>query len=74
MNEDEIRDKLDELNIDPSLTNDIMAKVNQRKSAQVIQANQKQAQEFELKSQLDAETDWQKRAAIAARIISINLE
>ena len=28
----------------------------------------------DLKSRLDAETDWKKRAAIAAKIISIDLE
>lgn len=69
-----MKDKLQEMNIDPSVSKELLDRVTKRDDNKVSEADQKKAQEFELKGQLDNEDDWKKRAKIAARLVSLGLE
>ena len=73
MNTDKLKLKLGELDIEPSLLDDIVSKISEmpkKNETKKIHANT----EIELKVMLNETEDWHERARIAARIISLNLE
>ncbi len=68
--ENEIRGRLEELGLDQEQINELEPLLEERE----IPEGELRAPVEDLKTQLSLETDWRKRAAIAARIISQHLE
>jgi len=73
MNKENLKNKLEELDIEPELIDDVISKISEIKPNKETQ-NQKQSTEAELKIMLNETDDWRERARIAANIISLNLE
>ena len=70
----EIKLKLEELEIEPELHGSILEKINSNHPKIMHEMIDSKSQVFELKNELDKEEDWRKKAAIAAKIISLGLE
>lgn len=68
--ENEIRGRLEELGLDQEQINELEPLLEERE----IPEGELRAPVEDLKTQFSLETDWRKRAAIAARIISQHLE
>ena len=73
MTPQDIKTKMEELDMDTSMIEDVMVHINKKDNVNDIVDRTGKPQEFELRSRLDNETDWKKRAQLAARIISLNL-
>jgi len=74
MNKDEIRTVLEEVGVEKDKLEEAVEAVSaSREQEQPAENMSREATEIALKCKLDSETDWRKRAAIAARIISLNL-
>jgi hypothetical protein len=75
INEDELKMKMESMNIDDSVINEIIGSI---KSQPQPMDNGSEAVLFEekekIKQQIEVETDWKKRAALAAKLISMDLE
>ena len=73
MNTEDIKIKLEELEIEPALIDDVISKISETTPKKETQ-KRKQNTEEELKIMLNETGDWRERARIAASIISLNLE
>lgn len=75
MNIKDIKDELESSDIDADLSDEISKKLDELKKTgnkKEIYNNKKKV--FELKNEIDKETDWRKKSSLRARIISLNLE
>ena len=74
MNNDDIKLELEALGIDSHKIDEFVIALEQKADNGADQGRPGVDKELELKEQLDAETDWRKKASIAAKIISLNLQ
>ena len=75
---DKIRQILEEVkvggkDIDESVINDIIAQTSAHAKKYIKYTDNTELIIQELKKELDSETDWKKKSAIAAKIISMNV-
>jgi len=73
MNIDELRLQLEDLEIKPEVIDELISGLQKENKLSGIAGLTSEDKIFELKNKLDNESDWKKRAAIAARIISERL-
>ena len=74
MEKKDIKIQLEELDIDQSIIEDITSKINNNEKLTLTADQIKILQETDLKNNIIKEQNWRKRASIAARILSLNLE
>ena len=73
MNTEDIKNQLEEMDIEPALLDDVISKISEIQPKKETQKRKKNTEE-ELKIMLNETDDWRERARIAASIISLNLE
>ncbi len=73
MDKEYLKTKLEELDIEPALLDDVISKISEMPQKKETQ-KRKESTEAELKIMLNETGDWRERAKIAASIISLNLE
>jgi|2_EtaG_2_1085320.scaffolds.fasta_scaffold00049_47 hypothetical protein len=75
MNEDQIRQVIDQIDpeskIPSSVVEDLVISLGKEEK---LEAEKLYVIEKELKNELTEETDWRKKAVLAAKIISLNLD
>ena len=74
MEKNDIKIQLEELNIEESMIEEILSKINNKEGISMTADQVKQLQEIDLKNKISNEEDWEKKASLAARIVSLNLE
>ena len=77
MTNEEIKLIMEEAGIDDEKINEFLAAMNQAPDILISEKSEAQkitATEIMLRMKMNNETDWRKKAAIAAQIISLNLE
>ena len=74
MEKNNLKIQLEELGVEDSVAEDIIAKVNSGDKISLTSDHVKSLQETDLKNKINETKDWRKRASLAARIISLNLE
>ncbi len=71
---DEVRMLMEESGIEEEKINEFLVSLEKNESESKEKAYDRITAEWEMKNQMDNEIDWRKKAQIAARIISLNLE